>query len=76
MLKDGKYSVWFRTPLAEGMGVVVLAPNGKLSGQRYHNGVHRALARCGRAVRSYRFRYSDTHLGPGAFGEVDDIEVS
>ena len=32
MLKDGKYSVWFRTPLAEGTGVVVLAPNGRLSG--------------------------------------------
>ena len=32
MLKDGKYSVWMRTPLAEGMGVVVLAPDGTLSG--------------------------------------------
>ncbi len=32
MLKDGKYSVWFRTPLAEGTGVVVLIPNGRLSG--------------------------------------------
>jgi hypothetical protein len=32
VLKDGKYSVWFRTPLAEGTGVVVLAPNGRLSG--------------------------------------------
>jgi hypothetical protein len=32
MLRDGKYSVWMRTPLAEGMGIVVLAPDGKLSG--------------------------------------------
>jgi hypothetical protein len=32
VLKDGKYSVWFRTPLAEGTGVVVLTPNGRLSG--------------------------------------------
>jgi hypothetical protein len=32
MLKDGKYSVWMRTPLAEGVGVVVLAPDGTLSG--------------------------------------------
>ena len=32
MLKDGKYSVSFRTPLAEGTGVVVLEPDGKLSG--------------------------------------------
>ena len=33
MLKAGKYSVWMRTPLAEGMGVVVLAPDGLLSGR-------------------------------------------
>jgi hypothetical protein len=32
VLRDGKYSVWFRTPLAEGTGVVVLTPNGRLSG--------------------------------------------
>jgi hypothetical protein len=32
MLTQGKYSVWFRTPFAEGTGVVVLTPNGRLSG--------------------------------------------
>jgi hypothetical protein len=32
VLKEGKYSVWFRTPVAEGTGVVVLAPNGRLTG--------------------------------------------
>jgi hypothetical protein len=32
VFKDGKFSVYFRTPLAEGLGVVVLAPDGKLSG--------------------------------------------
>jgi hypothetical protein len=42
MLKAGKYSVWMRTPLAEGMGVVVLAPDER---SRYRHGVHRALAR-------------------------------
>ena len=33
MLKEGKYSVWMRTPLAEGLGVVMLAPDGRLCGR-------------------------------------------
>jgi hypothetical protein len=32
MLKEGKYSVWFRTTRAEGAGIVELGPNGVLSG--------------------------------------------
>jgi hypothetical protein len=28
----GKYSVWFRTPVGEGAGVVHFRPNGELSG--------------------------------------------
>jgi hypothetical protein len=31
MLKDGQYTVWFRTPRGEGTGIVQLA-NGKISG--------------------------------------------
>jgi hypothetical protein len=75
MLKDGKYSVWMRTPLAEGMGVVVLSPDGKLSG--------------GDTIMSYTGRwrsegeqfeatlFATRHSpGPGAFGEVDDLDLS
>jgi hypothetical protein len=32
VLRGGKYSVWFRTPVGEGAGVVEFGPNGKLSG--------------------------------------------
>jgi hypothetical protein len=32
VLRAGKYSVWSKTPLAEAIGVVVLAPDGTLSG--------------------------------------------
>jgi hypothetical protein len=32
MITGGKYSVWFRTPIGEGAGVVDFQPNGKLSG--------------------------------------------
>jgi hypothetical protein len=75
MLRDGKYSVWMRTPLAEGMDVVVLAADGKLSG--------------GDSIMAYtgRWRVEGEHFqatffaarhspGPGAFGELDDLKVT
>ena len=32
MITQGKYSVWFKTPVGEGAGMVEFAANGKLSG--------------------------------------------
>lgn len=32
MVKDGRYSVWFKTPVGEGAGVVELGPHGELAG--------------------------------------------
>jgi hypothetical protein len=32
LITKGKYSVWFRTPVGEGAGVVDFGPNGELSG--------------------------------------------
>ena len=32
VITDWRYSVWFRTPVGEGAGVVELGPDGKLSG--------------------------------------------
>jgi hypothetical protein len=32
LITQGKYSVWFKTPVGEGAGVVKFGPNGKLSG--------------------------------------------
>jgi hypothetical protein len=32
MITPGKYTVWFRTPVGEGAGVVDFGPNGDLSG--------------------------------------------
>jgi hypothetical protein len=31
MITQGKYSVWFRTPIGNGAGIVELGPNGELS---------------------------------------------
>jgi hypothetical protein len=32
MITPGKYSVWFKTPVGEGAGVVEFGPDGKLTG--------------------------------------------
>lgn len=32
MITPGKYSVWFKTPIGEGAGVVEFGPDGKLGG--------------------------------------------
>lgn len=32
MITEGKYSVWFRTPVGEGTGIVEFGPNGMLAG--------------------------------------------
>ena len=75
MLKDGKYSVWMRTALAEGMGVVVLSPDGKLSGGdtiMSYTGRWRADGEQFEATL-FATRHSP---GPGAFGDADDLDLS
>jgi hypothetical protein len=75
VLRDGKYSVWFRTPLAEGTGVVVLAPDGKLSGGDTIMSYTGHWRTDGEQFEATLFatRHSP---GPGAFGEVDDLDLS
>jgi hypothetical protein len=75
VLKDGKYSVWFRTPLAEGAGVVVLAPDGKLSGGDTIMSYTGHWRTDGEQFEATLFatRHSP---GPGAFGEIDDLDIS
>jgi hypothetical protein len=75
VLKDGKYSVWFRTPLAEGTGVVVLAPDGKLSGRdtvMSYTGHWRTDGEHFEAIL-YSTRHSPGE--PTAFGGIDDLEI-
>jgi hypothetical protein len=74
VLKDGRYSVWMRTPLAEGVGTVVLAPDGKLSGGdtiMSYTGHCRADGEQFEAT-VFATRHSP---GPGAFGDADDLKV-
>jgi hypothetical protein len=75
MLKDGKYSVWMKTPLAEGTGVVTLAPDGTLSGRdaiMSYTGHWRVKGEQFEANVS-AVRHS---TGPGAFGALDKIDVT
>jgi hypothetical protein len=32
VVKEGRYSVWFKTPVGEGAGVIEFGPNGALNG--------------------------------------------
>jgi hypothetical protein len=58
MITGGKYSVWFRTPIGEGAGVVDFQPNGKLSGG--HNvRLRRALDAGRRALQGSAVRQAD-----------------
>jgi hypothetical protein len=74
-LKDGKYSVWFRTPLAEGTGVVVLAPNGRLSGGDTVLSYTGHWRTDGEQFEATVFTARHSPGQPSVFG-VDDLDIS
>ena len=75
MLRDGKYSVWFRTPLAEGTGVVVLAPNGRLSGGDTVLSYIGHWRTDGEQFEATVFTARHSPGQPSVFG-VDDLDIS
>jgi hypothetical protein len=58
VLRDCKYSVYFRTPLAEGLGIIVLAPDGKLMNRNYKDFEIEPFE-LGRGLWHARFRRAD-----------------
>src|SRR5450631_1057173 len=64
-----------RTPLAEGVGTVVLAPDGKLSGGDTIMSYTGHWRTDGEQFEATLFA-SRHSPGPGAFGEVDDLDLS
>ena len=74
MLKNGRYSSWFKTRLGEGTGVVTLC-DGKITGQDVAMAYEGSYADDGeRLTATFRsWRHSDS--APSLFG-VDEIEVS
>jgi hypothetical protein len=75
VLKDGKYSVWFRTPLAEGTGVVVLAPNGRLSGGDTVLSYTGHWRTDGEQFEATVFTARHSPGQPSVFG-IDDLDIS
>jgi hypothetical protein len=74
MITPGKYTVWFRTPVGEGAGVVDFGPNGELGGG------DTTFAYTGRWQQD-RERFKATILAkrfapgpPGVFG-MDEIDI-
>ena len=74
MITAGQYSVWFRTPVGEGAGVVVFGPDGKLSGG------DTTFSYCGDWVQDrkrFKVRLSATRTSPGppgVFG-MDEVDI-
>ena len=75
VLQDGKYSVWFRTALAEGTGVVLLAPDGKLSGGDTVMSYTGHWQTDGEQFEATLFATRHS-TGAGAFGEIDDLDIT
>jgi hypothetical protein len=75
VLKDGKYSVWFRTALAEGTGVVVLAPNGRLSGGDTVLSYTGHWRTDGEQFEATVFTARHSPGQPSVFG-IDDLDIS
>ena len=75
VLQDGKYSVWFRTALAEGMGAVTRVCDGS------RNGRDTIMSYTGRWQTDSE-RFEATFLatrhspGPGAFGDMNELNIT
>lgn len=74
MITPGKYSVWFKTPVGEGAGVVEFGPNGQLSGGdttfSYVGNWTQVGERFKAALSGRRFAPGP----PGVFG-MDEIDI-
>jgi hypothetical protein len=75
MITEGKYSVWFRTPIGDGAGIVEFGPNGELSGGdttfSYIGNWEQDGERFKAAISAKRM----TPGPPGVFG-MDEIDTS
>jgi hypothetical protein len=75
LITEGKYSVWFRTPLGEGAGVAELGPNGELSGGDTTFSYAGTWERVG---ERFKAALSATRIAPGPPGvfAMDEIDIS
>jgi hypothetical protein len=74
LITQGKYSVWFKTPVGEGAGVVKFGPNGKLSGGDTTFAYVGNWEQVGNRFKSTLSAKRIAPGPPGVFG-VDEIDI-
>ena len=74
MITQGKYSVWFKTPVGEGAGVVEFGPNGKLSGGDTTFAYVENWEQVGERFKSTLSAKRIAPGPPGVFG-MDEIDI-
>ena len=74
MLVNGKYSAWFRTPLGEGMGIVVLQ-DGNVSGGDTVISCSGTYEQHGDNFSAYIVIRRHTAVQLSVFG-IDDVDIS
>ena len=74
MITQGKYSVWFKTPVGEGAGVVEFGPDGKLSGGDTTFSYAGSWTQEGEQFRATLSAKRATPRPPGVLG-MDEIDI-
>jgi hypothetical protein len=75
VVTEGKYSVWFRTPIGEGAGVVEFGSNGQLSGGDTTFSYTGYWKQDGERFRAAIFAKRIAPGPPGVFG-MDEIDIT
>ncbi len=74
MITPGKYSVWFKTPVGEGAGVVEFAPDGKLRGGDSTFSYEGNWTQEGNRFRATLSAKRTVSGPPGVFG-LDEVDI-
>jgi hypothetical protein len=75
LITAGKYSVWFKTPVGEGAGVVEFSPDGKLSGGDTTFSYIGNWTQEGERFKAAIFARRIAPGPPGVFG-MDEIDIT
>ena len=74
MVGQGKYTVWFKTPIGEGSGIVELGPDGSLSGSDSTFSYNGNWTLEGERLRATMSAKRVVSGPPGVFG-MDEIDI-
>jgi hypothetical protein len=75
VVEEGKYSVWFRTPVGEGAGIVEFGANGELSGGDTSFAYAGNWQQDGERFKASLTARRVTPGPPGVFG-LDEIDIT